>query len=66
MLADIDTLDTTYRIQISDGDGGWSEYLQAEYTSADDIHQLASEMYGGLKPDEYRLIAITRTVIANP
>jgi hypothetical protein len=65
MIADMDTLDTTYRLQISDGDGDWYDHSQEEYTSADDIHRLASEMYGGLKPDEYRLIEITRRVIEN-
>lgn len=62
---DVYTLDTTYRLQISDGDGGWNEYSQVEYTSPDDIHRLASEIYGGLQRDEYRLIRIDRTVITN-
>lgn len=61
---DVFTLDTTYRIQIKTDDG-WAEYSQAEYVSTDAAHQLASEIYGGLKPDEYRLIEIRRTVIEN-
>jgi hypothetical protein len=65
MIADVYTLDTTYRLQISDGDGGWSEYSQCEYETADDVHRLASEMYGGLQSDDYRLIEITRKVIEN-
>lgn len=62
MLADAYTLDTTYRLQIRTGDG-WSDYSQAEYTDATEVHRMASQMYGGLKPDEYRLIEITRTVV---
>jgi hypothetical protein len=65
MIADMDTLDVTYRLQISDGDGDWYDHSQEEYTSPDDLHLLASQMYGGLKPDQYRLIQITRTVIKN-
>jgi hypothetical protein len=65
MIADVYTLDTTYRLQIADGEGDWSEYSQCEYTSAAEVHRLASEIYGGLKPDEYRLIEITRRVIEN-
>jgi hypothetical protein len=64
MIADMDTLDTTYRLQLR-YDDGWLDHTQAEYTSAAAVHQLASEMYGGLKPAEYRLIKITRTVIEN-
>ena len=64
MITDVFTLDTTYRLQIKT-DGDWHEYSQVEYSSAADIHKLASEMYGGLKPDEYRLVEITRTVIEN-
>jgi hypothetical protein len=65
MIADMDALDATYRLQISDGDGDWYDQDQTEYTSPDDLHRLASQMYGGLKPDQYRLVQITRTVIEN-
>ncbi len=66
MIADVWTLDTTYRIQIRDSrTGEWLEYSQAEYVSAAAIHDLAEQLYGGLKPDQYRLIEITRTVIEN-
>lgn len=65
MIADVYTLDTTYRLQIADDDGEWFESSQCEYTSADAVHELAAEMYGGLGRDEYRLIEITRTVIEN-
>lgn len=64
MFADPYTLDTTYRLQIRTG-GGWEDYSQAEYTSAADVHEFAKDAYGGLKPHEYRLIEIRRTVIEN-
>lgn len=64
MVADVFTLDTTYRLQIR-ADDGWSDYSQCEYVSADAAHQLAAEIYGGLQPQDYRLIEIRRTVIGN-
>lgn len=65
MIADVYTLETTYRLQMLGSDGEWWEYSQAEYTSADAVHQLASEIYGGIPRDEYRLIEISRRVIEN-
>jgi hypothetical protein len=65
MIADVFTLDTTYRMQIRTASGEWSDYSQAEYTAAADVHEDAKTMYGGLKPSEYRLIEISRKVIEN-
>lgn len=65
MIADVWTLQTTYRIQIKDDTGAWHEHSQAEYESADDIHELAAQMYGGLPRNWYRLVEISRKVIYN-
>lgn len=62
-IAPMLTTDTTYTLQIADGDGGWSWYSQTEYETESDVHQLASQMYGGLKEDEYRVIRIERHAI---
>ncbi|MCW6003815.1 hypothetical protein K1W54_04360 [Micromonospora sp. CPCC 205371] len=62
-IAPIQTADTTYTLQIADGDGGWSWYSQVEYETEAEVRELASEMYGGLAADEYRVIRIERHVI---
>lgn len=63
MIAPMLTTDTTYTLQLTDGEGGWTWYSQTEYTAEADIHELASKMYGGIPADEYRVIRIERHVV---
>jgi hypothetical protein len=62
-IADILTTDTTYLLQIADGNGGWYWYSQTEYDTEAAVRKLASEMYGGLAEDEYRVIRVERHII---
>lgn len=60
--APIYTLDTTYTLQIAEGDH-WSWYSQVEYETEAEVRDLASRMYDGLKDDEYRVVRIERHII---
>jgi len=64
-IASIWTLETTYRLQIKDRDGVWNDYSQAEYETATEVHWTAQQIYGGLAPDQYRLVEISRKIIEN-
>jgi hypothetical protein len=57
------TTDTTFMLQIADNDGGWYWYSQTEYDSEAAVRELACQMYGGLKVDEYRVIRVERQVL---
>lgn len=57
--------ETTYCLQIRVGDDEWQYYSAAEYDTASEVHWQAGTIYGGLDPDGYRLVEVTRTVIEN-
>jgi hypothetical protein len=56
--------ETTYCLQILAGDE-WQYYSAEEYDTAAEAHWQAAQMYGGLSPDRYRLVEVTRAVIEN-
>ncbi len=62
-LAKAYTFDTTYALVLSDDNGGWNYVSQAEYTTEDEIHETARHMYGGLGPDDYGVVEISRRVL---
>lgn len=59
--APVYTLDTTWTIQLDDGDGGWNWYSQVEYDNERECRELAARIYGG--EVKTRLIRIDRTVV---
>jgi hypothetical protein len=56
-------LKTTYTLQLTDDAGGWQEYSQNEYETEAQVHQLASQICGGIPRDEYRVIRVERHVL---
>lgn len=64
MIADMLTLETTYQLQLSDGDGSWDWVSQAEYTTREDLLEQVAQMYGGAynQPGRFRIIRHERHV----